>query len=198
MFRFGCLPVLLLAIAAASWGYNPQFSSPRQFVAVELPGVKAAVRVEWWLGRDWMPYSRLIVENASGKIDAKMWADWGPASRGTFYLTPENWLVVLHPSGGATAISVREGGAPEEINGSEINGSRSESWQFIGTVDKAPYPQSGYRFYSPTEQRECIPMFGMKFEKAPHFRFVHQEAQDCDWTVNLKRRSLTTGREDTP
>ncbi len=174
MFRFGCLPVLLLAVAAAIWGYNAQYSSPRQTVGIDLPGANAKARFEWWLGEDWIPFSRIVVENVHGKTDRRMWEDWGPASRASVYLTPENWLVVAHPGGGATAVTLNSERAPEEISYFAVKRSPSERWRFIGTVDRTR--QGDLRYYSPDEVRECIPLFGAG--SAP-FRIDHQDQRDC-------------------
>jgi hypothetical protein len=174
MFRFGCLSLIVLAVVAAVWGYNSQFSSPRQAVPLDLAGTGANARFEWWLGDDWMPYSRLRIENARGRLDKRMWTDWGPARRGTFYLTRENWLVAVHPGGGATVITLNTDEAPKEIGEFALRASPSELWRFIGTV-LDPAPSMELRFFSPSQMPECIPLFGA----GSNFRLEHQDQLDC-------------------
>lgn len=187
MFRFGCLTLLVLAAAAGTAFYYLSFDHLLDEVAVDLPVNRARARVQWWSSSDWMPRSRLVVETASGAtIESEMWADWGVASRASLYVSPENWLIVLHPAGGETVVSIPENGAPGIVPGGEINQSAPDTWQFIGTVARNQYPKRGFRFYSPAEQRECIPMFGMKFEMGARYRLEHQAPQDCDWSVNIR------------
>jgi hypothetical protein len=174
MFRFSCLSLILLVVVAAAWGFNSQFSNPRQTVDLRLPGESATARIEWWVGDNWIPFSRLVVENAAGTFDARMWEDWGPASRASAYITPEHWLVIAHPGGGATAVTLQLDQAPKMISNADIRRSPSEHWHFIGTVDNAP--RGVLRFYSPDEMRECIPLLGAG--SAP-FRIGHQDPRDC-------------------
>jgi hypothetical protein len=152
-------------------------------VAVDLPTNDARARVQWWSGSDWMPYARLIVERDTGeRVDTKMWTNWGVATRGSFYITPENWLVVAHPGGGTTVVTISKNSPLKELHEFDLKHSPSEVWNYIGAVDGY---QHSSKFFSPKQQRECIPMFGMKFEPGPRFRFDQQVPQDCDWSINI-------------
>ncbi len=72
-------------------------------------------------------------------------------------------------------ISVSGGASPALVAEEEQKRTRSESWHYIGAVDKEEKTLR-LRFYAPAEQRECFAMYG---EGESPYRKDHQTESFC-------------------
>lgn len=140
--------------------------APYDEVAVPLPIASAIAHMQEGV---------VVVETPQGRLRHEMWENWGPATRASLYVTPEGWLVVLGGPAVATMISVSGGGPPALVAEDERKRTRSESWLYIGAVDKEEKTRR-LRFYSPGEQRECFAMYG---EGESPYRKDHQVERSC-------------------
>jgi hypothetical protein len=178
--KIGCSTLLLVAAAGtAGLAYILKDRLHAQ-TTVEIPGAGGRVRLEWWCCKELtISYSQLVVISDLGKTTRiRGWDDWGPAARGSFYVTPEKWVVVLPAAGGAIGFQITDQGDAVAISEQELKAASSASWTYIGAVDYDPRAIPNYRFYSALEWKECIPMLGMKGIEAG-FRFEHQASGGC-------------------
>jgi hypothetical protein len=89
-----------------------------------------------------------------------MFEDWGGATRTSIYLTEANEIAILGPAGDDYLVSFN----PLRITpGFHL---WSDKWEYVGAFDK-PRTRGAFRFFSPEEQRECIPTMG-EFEPGSH------------------------------
>lgn len=143
---------------------------PAHEVAIAIPGAVAYMQV-------WKEYQsdglfRLVVKSPKGAVSKDMWQNWGPATRANFYLTPDNHLAVLGPSGLGETLVVATDRGPIFSEPATLN---SELWTYIGATDRR-YPGRGYRFYSPQEMPECLDRLG---DPNPGRYRVKHEAARC-------------------
>lgn len=178
--KIGCSALFLIAIAGAAglaYAFKDQLYGE---ATVEIPGAGGRVRLEWWCCKELtVSYSQLVVISNLGKTTRiRGWDDWGPAARGSFYVTPEKWVVVLPAAGGAIGFQITVQGDAVAISEQKLKEGSSASWTYVGAVDYDPRAIPHYRFYSPSEWKECVPMLGMKGVEAG-FRFEHQASGGC-------------------
>lgn len=146
----------------------------------EIAGVATKARLEWWCCEQGRPFSKIGIISGSGQETvASGWAELA-SSRASFYLTPENWLIVLTPKAGIVAFRPTSTDVFEDARSTTPKNGHPSEWRYLGAVDGTPTPKPSFRFYSPSEQRECIPMLGVKFEQRARFRLQHQSNGTCN------------------
>lgn len=143
-------------------------------VPIRLPGV--TVRFEVWSDFGGERYW-LVTSTPSGSAKRKLWSNWGPASRANFYWTSDDWLVVLGGGGDAEMVDLKNASAPHERRRSPGTQTDSGTWIYLGAVDfLSNGAASGYRFFTPSQRRECFAMLGAGFSP---YRHQHQAQGPC-------------------
>lgn len=132
------------------------FLRPVHDVLVPLPIESAVAHVEVWGNTTSDGRFELRVENHNGEARHMLWEDWGPAKRVSLYLTPKGWLVALGGGGMAEMFELRPELPPRWVDDSEQPITDGADWTYIGVVDRS---DDGLRFYSPSEQQECVPTY---------------------------------------
>lgn len=127
-------------------------------IKVDLPFPDTSASVEVWSDGLESRYE-LVVKNGSGQARTKMWTDWGPATRANFYVTPENFIVVIGGHGCCYVFKVGEKKPPRIADFAEYRNLDSESWTYLGAVSKDRLGET--RFFTPNEMRECISNYGV-------------------------------------
>lgn len=163
----GALGAILFVLVGRFW------VMPGQEVAVYLPARSAVAYVQVWANSMMEGRYEVLVATQHGRLRRILWEDWGPAQRASLYLTPEGWLAILGGGGDATIIAIPENARPFEVPRTELQNVRSETWHYVGAVDRA---NRRLRFFSPDDQSECFPMFG---EGNSPYRKAHQVEGSC-------------------
>lgn len=114
----------------------------------------------------------LRVDSPDGTTNAVLWENWGPAHRVSLYIAPNERLIALGGGGKAQAFDVSKSKPPQQVD--LVYGEDSSGWRYIGVVDYDEQRQ--LRFFLPSEERECVPMYGAG--QSP-YRLVYQDQNNC-------------------
>jgi hypothetical protein len=173
-----CLSVVVLMGLGGYLAFRPTLLGKTAF---ELADPSITVRLEWWCCQaQGVAYSKLSIAQKNGsEIVASGWSEL-VSSRASFYANRDNSIIVLTPVAGLIVFKQDRSGSFRASYSEEVSARNSSDWRYLGAIDGSISSPSNFKFYPPSQQRECIPMLGVKFEVQTTFRLEHQSAQDCD------------------
>jgi len=179
----GCLSIAVLIGLGGYLAFRPTLLGKTEF---ELADPSIAVRLEWWCCQaQGQAYSKLSIAPKHGsEITASGWPEL-VSSRASFYANRDNSIIVLTPVAGLIVFKQDQTGSFAVGYSEEASGRGSSDWRYRGAIDGSVSNPSNFKFYPPSQQRECIPMLGVKFEVQTAYRLEHQSAQDCDMSETL-------------
>ena len=166
--------VVIIIVCGAGPAY---YAISRPFASVEVPieypGVTALFEAwsDFGGGQYW-----LVTSTSLGSAERKLWSNWGPATRANFYRTSDNRLVVLGGGGASEMVDLNNAIAPQEPRRSTGTKADSASWSYLGAVDYSWSGAGGYRFFPPSERKECFAMFGAGYSP---YRHQYQAESRC-------------------
>jgi hypothetical protein len=169
--RYSVGGAVALAIAVVTIAATP-LGEARVAAAVPwpVPDVHPSIQIRGGDGTFWVE-----VETPHGRYAQPLWTDWGPARRANLYRTPRGTLVVIGGGWIAAIIELPAAEAPRPGGNGEL--ADGADWTYVGAV--AAIRGRDPRFFSPSELRECIPLYGEgRVPVRREFRSVH--GFDCD------------------
>lgn len=150
--RFLTLFLLALLSFAGWWGCV----RPSSQVVVPVPGLSAIVEMQLLPDFDEGAY-QVHIRNDKGQLTSKLWSNWGPATRATFYLAPGDKLVVIGGGDSVYVFAINDDFPPEKVtNFKDVLSADGKEWHFIGTT----HGRNPIRFTPPTRLTECIDLLG--------------------------------------
>lgn len=155
--------VLILFIIAGWWGCVRPLSQ----ATVPIPGLATVVRMQLLPGFDEGSY-QVHISNKKGKLIRKLWSNWGPAIRATFYLAPGNRLVVIGGGADTYVFDIDDCNAPK-ISSPNLLSADGQDWLFLGTTDG----RDPIEFIPPARRAECIDLLGAG--ESPYRRLYQAE-----------------------
>ncbi|MCA0419160.1 MAG: hypothetical protein LCH80_10625 [Proteobacteria bacterium] len=173
-----CLSIAVLIGLGSYVAFHPTLLGKSDF---KLTDPSIAVRLEWWCCQaQGQAYSKLSITSKPGLgVTASGWPEL-VSSRASFYADLDESIMVLTPLAGLIAFKQDQNGSFAVKHSEEESGRGSSDWRYLGAVDGSVSNPSNFKFYPPSQQRECIPMLGLKLEVRTAYRLEHQSAQDCD------------------
>ncbi|WAC49650.1 hypothetical protein OVA03_07045 [Asticcacaulis sp. SL142] len=145
--------IVLICICFGGWW---GCARPSSEAIVPIPEMETVVKMQFLPEWDEGAY-QLIIHNKSGQFKTKLWSNWGPATRASFYLTPDNNLVVIGSGGNVYAFAIGHHYSPTKLDiNKDLNSADGMDWRFIGTTDG----RGSIQFTPASEGKECIDLLG--------------------------------------
>jgi hypothetical protein len=127
---------------------------PAHSASVVIPELEARLLLRFYYTWGDESGRHLTVATPRGHLTINMTAfDWAHNSRTSVYLTPDNKLAVLGPTGDDYVVSLHP------PNSGRAFRLASETWTYLGAFDyDLSHGARALRFVTAAEQAECIPM----------------------------------------
>jgi hypothetical protein len=150
----GVMAVGLILLVVFGTAYGRLVPSDSQ--EIEINEIDTKLRLDLYVNNPFGKAEfdrRLVVTSPQGTISRDMQLDWGGATRTSIYLTPDRQIAILGPAGDDYLVSLD----PLQIVPLFRQQLDSDSWKYLGVFDRGDTQYFTLRFYSASEQTECVP-----------------------------------------